>query len=345
MRYKSSFAFLQGLLPKGGKITRYVGQEALERRGEVHCKYPVEYGIVTNWDDADLLWLHAFEELGVSPEEHTLLLAEPPLNPKANREKMAQLAFENLNCPAVYLANHATLAVYASGQLTGMVLESGDGATYPVPVYEGHALPHAIMKVLTNGRAITYFLMKLLSDKGYEFQTSAQMKIVEDIKEKCCYVATDFREDLEMSRKTPSIKEKKYELPDGKTVNVAEERFLCTEALFDPPVMGDEMPGIHETIVNSIQKCCQDIRPILYSNVVLSGGNTMFPGMGVRLEKELNRLVPELNVIRVMSYPGRNHFTFLGGCILASSSMFEKMVITKDDYDEYGPTLVHTKCF
>ncbi|KAL5017526.1 hypothetical protein ScPMuIL_007115 [Solemya velum] len=336
---------IQVAVPESEKISTYVGRGALERRGVLTYKYPIECGCVTNWDDAELLWLHAFEELGVSPEEHALLLSEPPLNPKANREKMAQLVFENLNCPAFYLANHATLAVYASGQLTGMVLESGDGATYPVPVYEGHALHHAILKVLTSGRAMTYFLSRLLIDKGYDFQTTAEMRIAENIKEKLCYVATDFKNEQEMTRKTPSMMEKRYQLPDGQTISVGRERFLCAEAFFDPTVMGDEMPGIHETMVNSIRRCCGDIRPTLYSNIVLSGGNTMFPGLGVRLEKEINRLVPDVNGIRVNSHPGRNHFTFLGGCIIACSSMFEKMVITKDDYDEYGPILVHRKCF
>ena len=322
----------------------YVGDAALVRRGVLSIRYPIEHGIVTNWDDMEKIWHHTFyNELRVDPDEHPVLLTEAPLNPKANRERMTQLMFENFGVPAMYVSIQAILSLYSAGRTTGCIFDSGDGVSHIVPVYDGYCLPHAVSRIDIAGRDLTDYMGKILTERGYSFFTTAEREIVREIKEEIAYVALDFDAEMQKSVDSSAV-DTFYTLPDEQVITIGSERFRCPEVLFQPSLIGKECAGIHQQTFDTIMKCDIDLRKDLFSNIVMSGGTTMYKGLAERMTKELNAITPAGMSVRVIAPPERKYSVWIGGSILTSLNTFQENWVTKDEYDESGPSIVHRKC-
>ncbi|TPX36933.1 hypothetical protein SmJEL517_g00914 [Synchytrium microbalum] len=317
----------------------FIGRKATDLRGLLRLRYPIEHGIVTDWDDMERIWQHVYtEELKTLSEEHPVLLTEAPLNPRANREQAAQIFFETFNVPALFMSVQAVLALYASGRTTGIVLDVGDGVTHCVPVYEGFAIPNAVRRIDLAGRDVTEHLQLQLRKAGHYFYTSAEKDIVRTIKEKTCYIALNpAKEEKELAGRLDD-----FTLPDGNVLKLGAERFRAPEILFTPELAGLEYPGIHQLVVDSINKVDLDLRKSLYGNIVMSGGSTLCKGFGDRLLNEIKKQAVKDIKIKIFAPPERKYSTWIGGSILASLSTFKKLWISAEEYNE-DPDIIHKK--
>ena len=275
----------------------------------------MENGIVRRWDDMEHLWDYTFaEKLQIDPTGRKILLTEPPMNPLKNRERMCEVMFERYNFGGVYVAIQAVLALYAQGLShtficsplpksfhfcsfpadrlglsSGVVLDSGDGVTHLVPVYESTVLSRLTRRLDVAGRDVTRNLIALLLRRGYALNRTADFETVRQIKEKLCYVSYDLGLDQRLSEDTTVLVES-YTLPDGRVIRVGSERFEAPECLFQPHLVDVEQPGLAESLFTMIQSADVDVRSSLYKAIVLSGGSSMYPGLPSRLEKELKQL-------------------------------------------------------
>ncbi|KAG8229238.1 hypothetical protein J437_LFUL007924 [Ladona fulva] len=276
------------------------GDAALLKKGINKIIYPIEHGVVTNWEEMEKVWDYMFNvELRIQPKEHPLLISEAPLNPKQNRVKLAQVCY---------------------------------------------SIHNAISRMDFAGRDLTKHLARLLGESGHTISTSSEREIIRDIKEKHCYVAFDFEEEMRRAANSCALEEI-YELPDGQTIKLSDERIRVPELLFDPSLKGLESEGIHKSTFNTISECDRDARRDLFANIVLTGGTTLFPGLPERLNKEIISLAPPQIDVKIVSPPERKYSVWIGGSILASLSSFQQMWITRKEYDEVGPSIMHTKCF
>ncbi|KAI9291841.1 Actin/actin-like protein [Neoconidiobolus thromboides FSU 785] len=325
-----------------------VGTEASELRSILQLSYPLENGIVRNWEDMYHLWDYTFKEkLKIDPKGHRVLLTEPPMNPIQNRVKMAEAMLEHYGFDGFYIAIQAVLTLYAQGLVNGVVVDSGDGVTHIIPVYDGRSLPHLTRRLDVAGRDVTRYLIELLQMRGYNFNRTADFETVRQIKEKFCYVSYDLEMDKKLANETTVLIEQ-YTLPDGRVIKLGSERFQAPECLFQPELVGVESPGVAELLFKCVQDADIDIRSELYKHIVLSGGSSMYAGLPGRLEKELKQLylTKILNgdpsrldkfKVNIDDPPSRKHMVFLGGAVLAKIlESHPNAWVSKAEWEEQG---------
>eukprot|EP01084_Bolivina_argentea_P047090 86749_1 len=360
----------------------YIGDEADDRYGILKEHFPMKGGIIVNWDDMEKIWHHTFyNELRIQPEEHSVVLTEIALNPNANREKTAEIMFEVFNIPNLFIQSGSALALHAMGKHTGIVLNSGGTITEIVPIYQGNAIQNNVCMIPFGGRNVTDHLLQLLTWRGYSFTTRGEREIIRDIKEKMIYVELNYENTLAMDEICYGI-EKNYELPDGQVICIGMETYQTSEILFKPYMLQKKYDGftdgIHKLLFDCMMK--SDV-PILdlCDNIVLCGGNTMFPNFCMRIENEVQKLLRTNINLKVLfdgymrqcqsiynnclpneimemiyrhipqykcnvSAPDhRKYLPWLGGSMFASKSEFIDLCIDKGSYEEYGKRIVHKR--
>ncbi|KAE8308393.1 actin family, partial [Aspergillus transmontanensis] len=272
-----------------------------------------------------------YHELRVAPEKHPTLLTEAIGNPQPSQEKMTQVMFETFSLPAMYVVNQPVLSLYAANLTTGVAIESGDGLTQVVPVNEGYSTPNTFSRIDDlAGTDMTNYLANILNRED---------QIATEIKQKCCRVALDFDSELAAGE------EQTFDLPDGQQVILGSERFSAPEALLQPGrILDIAQRGIHEVVNDAIQQYDSHLHEQLYGNIVPAGGSTLFPGFIDRLGLEISGLVPSAKT-NVIIPKDQQYSAWVGGSALASLSTFQNLWVSKEDYDENDPSIVHKKCF
>nr|XP_021540958.1 actin, alpha skeletal muscle 2-like [Neomonachus schauinslandi] len=316
----------------------FIGDEAQKKRGELNLQYPISRATITNWDSMEKIWHHSFyQALRIAPEQHPLMVTEPPLNTTSNKEKMSQILFETFNVPALYLANQGVLSLYASGQISGTTIESGEGMTYFVPIIDGCPLHQSTIQMDMAGQDLTLYLLQLLTDSGHSLVSTGDWEYIRHVKEKCCYVALDFDKE-KLKADSPSYAQK-YQLPDGQEITLGQEKFLCPEGLFQADIMGRNGLGIHMKAFQSVSSCNSALWKVLFGHIVLSGGTGSCSGLRFRMQREIAALVsPTINV-KVSTCPSSIYSAWLGGSILCSLSTFKDMWVTSKEYKDIGSSI------
>ncbi|XP_037654288.1 actin-like protein 7B [Choloepus didactylus] len=319
----------------------YVGHELLSTEAPLKLENPLRHGVVVDWDCVQSIWEYIFHTaMKILPEEHAVLVSDPPLGPSSNREKYAELLFETFRVPAMHVASQALLSVYSYGKTSGLVVESGHGVSHVVPISEGDVLPGLPGRADYAGSDLTSYLMQLLSEAGHQF-TGDHLHIIEHIKKKCCYAALLPDEELRLPLEELRVD---YELPDGQLITIGQERFRCSEMLFKPSLVGCSQPGLPALTAACLGRCQEaGFKKEMAANVLLCGGCTMLDGFPERFQRELSLLCPG-DSPAVAAAPERKTSVWTGGSILASLQAFQQLWVSKEEFEERGSAAIYSKC-
>lgn len=259
-----------------------VGEELQKMSGVLTMHHPVERGVVQDWNAAEQLWRHvAHDVLSVTPGEHPYLITEAALNPRANREKLAQFFFESLSAPSLHIALPSVLALFASGRTSGLVLDVGDTVCTALPIAQGHCDIHAMRRIDIGGRDVTDRLLTLLRKSGASlFATSSERQAVRRMKERLCYTAVSPSEEelraTESNASGQGVITRSFDLPDGNVVRIGAERFRAPEIIFQPNLVGREFGGVADTINAAISGVDIGLRRNMYSSMLLAVRSLFF---------------------------------------------------------------------
>ena len=334
---------LRCLFQRASLADHYVGEESMAYRNNVTLRHPLERGVVSQWEEMELVWNHAYHRLRASPEQQPVLMTDSVLNPSANRYRTVETLLETFTVPAVFVADTPSLCLYAVGSSTGLVLESGYSATYAVPVIKGAVMHSAVTRLDLGGNDLTIFLLRLVESRG-SFFPPAKRELFAAVKEKLCYVARDYDEEEGALRDfaRSSAMTRSYNLA-GDTVTLQPERFQCPESLFQPSWLRVDAVGVHHLIHTAIDRCPPDTHHALYTNILLAGGNTCFPGFRQRLGVELSELCPPETHVSIHAPDNRQTLAWRGASEFCLSLDVADEWITAEEYRENGVGIVDRK--
>lgn len=313
-----------------------VGEEVIGKDRAIDVVYPIQQGSITNWEEMEMVWEYIMLNHMVSAIEDTpLLMSETPLNSKKSRERIVETMFETYKPPSIYLALKPVLAMYAHGDTTGCVLQSGDDVTHALCVKDGYAISGSVVKSALGGRVGTIYMQDALQRRMPDSDLPARW-----IKERCGVVS------IKQQAQNANESMVSFALPDGQRVEVGKERFAVADANFSPGIIGAKGAGFVQSITDSVSTCNEvGLKKLMYENIVLSGGNTMYRHMDARLKTDITESLDGRRInVNVSAALNRKYYAWLGGSVISSLSTFRDMWISEQDYKENGANVVSQKC-
>lgn len=388
---------------------RFVGAKAYEHRGALTLSHPVNNGAITNWDDMEALWMHLFNsggeavgDEGVTQGSLGMTVDDPSSSTGGNQpsatyvptylptdasnqpiimstnsittvfeeELIAEVMFEKLNVPSLYMGNPAVFSLLATGRTTGLVVECGAQVTACTPIYEGFCHSNSIVTSNIGGVHVDQQLSILMSKLGSGVfrpgmephslsRVSSQIThggnsfLFQDIKEKTSFVALSPKHEevkysvvegiggrsrslnaRNLSDTTSSVAT--YTLPDGQVIHLGSERFMAAEVLFSPKLMGMDTFGASQCVVESLLRSDVSTATALGKNIILAGGTTCLPGFAERLRADLRAAPSAPNTLRIWAPRDRKIMQWVGASIFSSLSTSRQLSVSKQEWIEQG---------
>ncbi|OHS96974.1 actin [Tritrichomonas foetus] len=342
------------------EINFFIGSNVYKNTSTYSIHYPMSGRSIKDFDDfATFLHTLVTGHLNTSPGGHPLLLTVSPTETQENREALLQIIFETFKFPAFYPASPNTLALYASGTTTGIVVDSGESGTYIMPIFESYSIPYYSERLDVGGRHVTDILRKALIQRGYSLRPGTERDVLSELKSQICYIAED-------PTRVQDVPVKAFVTSDGLEIRLTSQAFLAPEVLFKPSMAGCSQKGTALLLADVLSRVDEDIRPALAQNIVLAGGSTLFPGYPERIERALEDTAASLNLnrslnyssfsnysgggnyrsgVRVVADSGRAGSIWVGGSIFASLSTFSQLYISRDEYEEEGTGILQLKMY
>ena len=318
------------------KKTYKFGNAAYAHKGTHTLYEPIKRGLIRDkidQDNMELIWTHIFDELSLEPKNCNVLMTHSPFAEKIDRQWMAMTMFEKFKVKSFQLMNTAALSMYSTGNVSGIVVESGESLTYTAPVFEGYAIPHAILKLDIAGQDVTQQLIHELEE--CDIRVKGEKEHIRELKEQMCSISQNYSYDMQSTDDPISLEDRSYELPGGQIIQVNHrQRFKASEIIFNPSIINNPNPGLVQMCEKSIEMCDSDLKINLYNRIVLAGGSTLMPGFRDRFEEEIIKLAENAKTdINVYADLHRKNAAWIGGSMLSSFSTFKDMCITKEEFE------------
>ena len=322
---------------------QYISDDCDNLYDKLKIRNPIQRGVFINEDDIPIIFNYIFKKLELNNEQkndHPLLISEPINNKIKNSEKISEILFEKMNINSLIFGKQPLLSLISTGYSTGIIIESGSDITQSCISFEGYVTENSFLRYNYGGRDITNTLKILINrnNRNIKFDSFNNIKALKEIKEKYCYIKNLTNIDDEFNS-IPS----EYLLPDGSKLNLIDEKILAPEILFNNKLIYGEYLTFHEMIINSIDKADINIKNKLYKTIVLSGGNTQFKGIEEKMISKISQNAPKGIDIKIRTQMNPELCCWNGGNIISCLSSFQKMLVTKKDWEEYGKNIIQIK--